>query len=82
MGLSINKIMITQEQLDEILIAWHPPFKYDSYGAHILDGSGNLVADIRSWGRLSYLGAQRAAEMQDAMGNLICDLLNTYFSED
>lgn len=73
--------MITEEQLDEIQVAWKAPFKYDQFNISVFDSENNLVCDIRSWGRLQYLGEQRATSMQDGMGQLIADLLNKHFTE-
>lgn len=73
--------MITEEQLDEIQVAWKAPYKYDQFNISVFDSENNLVCDIRSWGRLQYLGDQRATQMQDAMGQLITDLLNDHFAE-
>ena len=70
--------MLTQDHIDEILVAWRPPFRYEPAGIQVMDSNGDLVLDVRSWGRLEKYGEKRAAMMQDYMGLLIAELLNKF----
>lgn len=57
-----------------------PPFKYESLGQDIWDDAGHLIANIRSWGYLTGMGAlglpeEKAAEIQDHFGRWIAAAL-------
>jgi len=57
------------------------PFRYDDAGQMVWDKNDNQVLDIRDWGRLQYLGAEKGVAVQDAMGTLIADLLTKEFKK-
>ena len=73
--------MKTTEELREIAKAgdFVLPFHYDASGQMVMDKEDNQVLDIRGWGRLQYLGAEKAASIQDALGELVCRYLNSAF---
>ena len=68
-----------------------PPFRYEC--GYIFDRNGAMVADeaamgnyqdaatrIRGWGRIQYLDNPEG--LQDAVGEIIADLLSKYWNED
>jgi hypothetical protein len=61
-----------------------PPFHY--HCGYIFDTSGNMVSDncgetaatrLRGWGRIQYMGNPQ--ELQDAVGELIAEALNSFW---
>lgn len=54
------------------------PFTYDQEGTRIVDKDNCWVLDIRGWGRIQHLykTEKEAANVQDAFGMYVCDLLN------
>lgn len=54
------------------------PFTYDQQGTRIIDKDNNWVLDVRGLGRMQnkYETPEKAANVQDAFGMYVCDLLN------
>lgn len=54
------------------------PLKYDDMGQTIFDAKGNMILQIRGWGRLQYHpdGQDAAAKLQDEIGKWVVDTLN------
>lgn len=50
------------------------PLRYDSGSQVVLDYKGEVILDLRGWGYIQYMS--QAANRQDAIGELIADLLN------
>ena len=50
------------------------PVKYDNRGQYIWDADMNMIANIRSWGRISYM--ENPHEKQDKMGEFIAQAIN------
>ncbi len=45
------------------------PFKYDdAVGGYVFDANGSMVLQIRGWGRLQYLGEDKAIAIQVWLG--------------
>ncbi len=56
------------------------PFKYDPNGQMIFDGKGNLVVDVRGWGRIEKM--DNGMELHDTVGEIIAEALNEKWSRD
>lgn len=54
------------------------PLKYDDMGQTIFDAKGNMVLQIRGWGRLQYHsdGDEAASKLQDDIGKWVVETLN------
>lgn len=52
------------------------PVRYDRLQQTIWDADGLMVCDIRGWGKLQFMN--KSEDRQDAIGELISNLLNTY----
>lgn len=70
-------------RLRKVVTHWHAPFRYESEGTMIVDRKGNRILDVRGWGYLTGSGAtaldmseDRAAEIQDIIGEAVADFLN------
>ena len=50
------------------------PLRYDEYGQYIWDANGNIIAQIRGWGRLQKLS--NGEKVQDAIGHFFVETLN------
>ena len=50
------------------------PVRYDPLGQIIFDANTNHIADVRSWGRISYM--ENAEEKHDYMGQFIAEAIN------
>jgi Cu2+-containing amine oxidase len=51
------------------------PVRYEYNTQQIYDKEGNLVCDIRGWGRIQYLS--EAEKRQDQIGEMIAELINS-----
>ncbi len=52
------------------------PVRYDSRQQTIWDAKGMMVCDIRGWGKIQFMN--KSEKRQDAIGELIANLLNKY----
>lgn len=53
------------------------PLEYHDYGQECRDANGNLVFQLRGWGRLQYLDhGDKSAELQDSIGKWIVETVN------
>lgn len=52
------------------------PVFYDARQQSIRDANGLMVCDIRGWGKIQFM--EKAEARQDAIGELIANLLNVY----
>lgn len=52
------------------------PVRYEESAQTIRDAKGMMVCDIRGWSKIQFMA--KAQERHDAIGNLICTLLNDY----
>ncbi|SKB49517.1 hypothetical protein SAMN05660776_1398 [Salegentibacter holothuriorum] len=52
------------------------PVNYDSRNQTIWDANGMMVCDIRGWGKIQFM--RKSEDRQDAIGDLIANLLNKY----
>lgn len=52
------------------------PVSYDSRQQTIWDAKGLMVCDIRGWGKIQFMN--KSEDRQDAIGELIANLLNKY----
>lgn len=50
------------------------PVRYEKRGTYIFDAEHNMVANVRGWGRISYM--DNPEEKQDSMGRFIADAIN------
>lgn len=55
------------------------PVKYEPCGTMILDSENNMVAQVRGWGRISYM--DKPEEKQDMMGRFIAESMNKMIKE-
>jgi hypothetical protein len=77
---------VTPELRERVRQLYKPPFRYES--GYIFDANGQMVSDdrgpegsvqrIRGWGRISYM--ENAAELQDAVGEVIAEILTKEWS--
>lgn len=56
------------------------PVRYDSRQQTIWDAKGMMVCDIRGWGKIQFMNKSEAR--QNAIGELIANLLNKYERND
>lgn len=69
--------MTKEQQIAKIKEGFTPPFRYEDLAYCILDAKNGHVLDIRGWGKLhKAIGPEEANSVQNAMGQLITDLLN------
>lgn len=68
------------EKTDLALSTIDFPVHYDASGQTIRDAKGMMVCDIRGWSKIQFM--DRAQKRHDAIGGLICDLLNKYKEEE
>lgn len=56
-----------------------PPFKFDDE-AYIWDSSGNIVFQVRGWGRLIHepISKLAAIDRQNEIGRLVAQLMNEH----
>lgn len=68
---------------DNLRELFKPPFQHvGESGTMILDSGGNLIAEVRGWGRLStHFDEEEATKLQNEIGQLIADALNEKWSE-
>ena len=52
------------------------PVRYEESDQVIRDKKGMMVCDIRGWSKIQYM--MKGKERHDAIGSLICHLLNDY----
>ena len=52
------------------------PVHYDAKQQTIWDAKGMMVCDIRGWGKIQFMN--KSEDRQDAIGELIANLLNKY----
>ncbi|WP_081209119.1 hypothetical protein [Salegentibacter sediminis] len=52
------------------------PVHYEDSAQTIRDAKGMMICDIRGWSKIQFM--TKAQERHDAIGNLICNLLNDY----
>ncbi len=52
------------------------PVHYDAKQQTIWDARGMMVCDIRGWGKIQFMN--KSEDRQDAIGELIANLLNKY----
>ncbi|GGW98963.1 hypothetical protein [Salegentibacter mishustinae] len=52
------------------------PVHYDAKQQTIWDAKGLMVCDIRGWGKIQFMN--KSEDRQDAIGELIANLLNKY----
>ena len=52
------------------------PVHYDAKQQTIWDAKGMMVCDIRGWGKIQFIN--KSEDRQDAIGELIANLLNKY----
>ena len=50
------------------------PVRYESSGTCIFDADNNMVANVRGWGRISYMDSPE--KKQDKMGEFISQAIN------
>jgi len=58
--------------MQDIMIRF--PVRYERRGTYIFDADNNTIANIRSWGRISYM--ENPEEKQDKMGEFIAQAIN------
>lgn len=54
------------------------PVKYDH--GYIWDADGNMIAQVRGWGRLQYL--PNPEDKQDSIGQFVADAINEKLEKD
>ena len=57
------------------------PVSCDEFGIYIFDANGDMVMQVRGWGRLSKLGEQCGANVQKAIGDAFAQAFNEKFSK-
>lgn len=55
------------------------PVHYDKAQQTIWDAKKMMVCDIRGWGTIQFM--EKSEDRQDAIGELIVNLLNSYYEE-
>lgn len=65
---------MTNQQRELILSTFKHPFKYESTCQMIFDSAGDLVANVRGWGKIQYM--EDAELRQDAFGEFIAEAMN------
>lgn len=58
------------------------PVHCDDHGIYIFDANGDMVMQVRGWGRLSKLGEQCGENVQKAIGDAFAQAFNEKYSED
>lgn len=61
----------------EILKHFKLPLSYEPMGQSISDHNGNLVAQVRGWGRLQY--KERGDDIQDRFGEMLTNAFNSKY---
>lgn len=61
-----------EQKMPDIMIK--SPVRYERRGTYIFDADGNMVANVRGWGRISYM--EDPEEKQDKMGEFIAQAIN------
>lgn len=56
------------------------PVKSDGMGLYIHDADGNMVMQVRGWGRLQYLGVYKGIEAQKIIGDAFAQAFNEKFN--
>jgi len=56
------------------------PVHYDAKQQTIWDAKGLMVCDIRGWGKIQFMN--KSEDRQDAIGELIANLLNKYYRNE
>jgi len=52
------------------------PVKCDDYGMYITDADGNMLVQVRGWGRLQKLGEEQGIEAQKIIGDAFAFAIN------
>lgn len=68
--------MISKEKNNLVEETLEFPVRYDARQQTIWDAKGLMVCDIRGWGKIQFMSKSEAR--QDAIGELIANLLNNY----
>ncbi|MCK5492484.1 MAG: hypothetical protein KAJ14_05170 [Candidatus Omnitrophica bacterium] len=66
--------------MDEIEKYIKLPVKSDNMGLYIFDADGNMVMQVRGWGRLQYLGEKEGIKAQVLIGNAFAEAFNEKFN--
>ena len=56
------------------------PVRCDDQGIYIFDANGDMIVQVRGWGRLNKLGAECGANVQKAIGDAFAQAFNEKFS--
>jgi ArsR family metal-binding transcriptional regulator len=56
------------------------PVSYDNRQQTIYDAKGMMVCDIRGWGKIQFMN--KSEDRQDAIGELIANLLNKNYRNE
>jgi hypothetical protein len=68
--------MIAKERNNLVRKTLQFPVRYDGQQQTIWDAKGLMVCDIKGWGKIQFMNQSEAR--QDAIGELIANLLNEY----
>ncbi len=58
--------------MNDIMIKY--PIKFEERGGYFFDGGGNMIAQVRGWGRISYM--KNPHFKQDEVGRFIAAAIN------